>query len=496
MVSAAHTLPQPQAAPAIDARLLPSPLRYCSVSLRQVRRNGHRLDASAYDIASIKAQSQVKRCPYGWVYLWGKDGLVRDAFVGGRFKRIYTENKDDIPFFLPSDIENVYPTPSKYISAKTHAPLDELRVNKQMLLVSVSGTIGKASLVGDKLNGQVFSHDLLRILFKGEYDLGYTYAFFKTETGLRILQSNNYGAVIDHIEPEHLRNIPIPDAPEEVRRMIHEAVVSSYSLRDQSNGLLDQARQLLCDALRLPAKPRLAPRYYAPGAGFRCFSVPSSRLNRRLDASYHLPEAAEAVRLISAHAKEVTTLGDPRISKEIRVGNRFKRVYVQKQDGVAYLNGKAIMQLDPNGCEKKYLSLSMHGEQIRKQLTLQANTILITCSGTLGRVVIVPKHWQGWAATHDLIRLIAASDSIAGYIYCYLSSPLGQLLVKRGTYGAVVDHLEPMHIAEVPIPFLQDEAAQRRVNALVLEANELRYQAYLKEQEAVARMEGVLRAEA
>lgn len=239
-----------------------------------------------------------------------------------------------------------------------------------MLLVSVSGTIGKVSLVGDKLDGQVFSHDLLRILFKGKYDLGYTYAFFKTSAGLKILQSNNYGAVIDHIEPKHLCKIPIPNAPEEVKRQIHEAVVASYNLHDQSNALIDQAQQLLYDALQLPTKIRLSPQYYAPDAGFRCFSVPLSHLNRRLDASYHLPEAAEIVRLISRCAKEVTTLGNPRISKEIRVGNRFKRVYVQKADGVTYLNGKAIMQLDPNGCEKKYLSLSMHGEQIRKQLTL------------------------------------------------------------------------------------------------------------------------------
>lgn len=108
----------------VDARLLPSPLRYCTVSLRQVQKNGARLDASAYDIEAIKALCQVKHNPYGYVYLWGKDGLVKDAFIGGRFKRIYTENKENIPFFLPSGIENIYPSPSKYISTKTHAPLD------------------------------------------------------------------------------------------------------------------------------------------------------------------------------------------------------------------------------------------------------------------------------------------------------------------------------------------------------------------------------------
>lgn len=492
MVSAAQPLTQPQAAaPSTDARLLPSPLRFCSVSLRQVQRNGMRLDASAYDIDAIKALNLVHRNPYGWVCLWGCGGLVKDAYYPGRYKRIYTSEDSGEAFYLPSQLEEVYPHPTKYISHKTANLLSNDRIESNNLLLSRSGTIGKCAVSSKTTIGKLFSDDVIRVSFTGKYDLGYTYAFFKTETGLKILQSNNYGAVIDHIEPEHLSNIPIPNAPDNVKRQIHEAVVASYDLRDQSNVLIDQARQSLYDALRLPAKPRLTPQYYAD-AGFRCFFVPSSRLNRRLDASYHLPEAAEVVRLISRHAREVTTLGDPRISKEIRVGSRFKRVYVQKQDGVAYLNGKAIMQLDPNGCEKKYLSLSMHGEQIRKQLTLQANTILITCSGTLGKVVIVPKHWQGWATTHDIIRLIPCSDSIVGYIYCYLNCPLGQLLIKRGTYGAVVDHLEPMHIAEVPIPILQDEAAQLRINALVLKANELRYRSYLKEQEAITQIEEVL----
>ena len=84
--------------------------------------------------------------------------------------------------------------------------------------MTCSGTIGKTSLVGAKLDNQVFSHDLLRITFQHEYDLGYVYAFFNTETGLSILQSNNYGAVIDHIEPEHLQRIPIPNAPESMKR--------------------------------------------------------------------------------------------------------------------------------------------------------------------------------------------------------------------------------------------------------------------------------------
>lgn len=439
----------------------------------------------------MSALSVVRHSPYGWVYLWGRDGLVEDAYVGSRFKRIYTDNREDIPFFLPSDIEDIYPSPSKYISNKTRVNLEELRVHKGLLLVSVSGTIGKTSLVGKKLDKQVFSHDLLRVSFKGIYDLGYVYAYLNTETGLKLLQSNNYGAVVDHIEPEHLAKVPIPNAPEEIKRRIHVSIVASYDLRDQSNDLIDEAQHLLYEALDLPENPDLKPKYYAPDAGFRCFSMSSNELNGRFDASYHLPEIKEIHSLISKQAAEVTTLGDPRISKKIKVGNRFKRVYVNKGDGAVYLNGKAIGQLDPNGLEKKYLSLKIHAQQIREQLILKENMLLITCSGTLGKVVLVPKHWDGWIGTHDLIRVFAP-DTVSGYIYSYLSSSIGQKLLMRSAYGAVVDHIEPSHVSEVAIPLLKDKSLQSHINDLVLEANGLRYEAYLKEQDALSQMEKVL----
>ena len=414
--------------------LAPSPLRWCSISTEEVRNNAYRLDASAYDLEAMEALSRVYHSPYSWVYLWGENGLVEEAYVGNRFKRIYTENKTDIPFFLPSDIENVYPSPSKFISEQTEVNFDKLRVQKEMLLVSVSGTIGKTSLVGKKLVNQIFSHDLLRITFRGTYDLGYVYAYLNTEEGLKLLQSNNYGAVIDHIEPEHLKNLPIPNAPEEIKRSIHDAVI----------------------------------------------------------ASYHLPEIKEILSLISKQAAEVTTLGDPRISKEIILAGVFKRTYVNKDLGTPFLGGRDITQLAPK--VDKYLSYSVHKVRIHKELEVFENYILISDRGTIGKVQIVPKHWNGWAVSQNIIKLIPISSSIAGYIYIYLQTSLGQALIKRETYGSVVDMIDDNNVASIPIPLLKDNSMQSRINDLVLQANELRYQAYLKEQEALQQMEAVLKA--
>lgn len=471
--------------------LAPSPLRWCSISAEEIRRNSYRLDASAYDIESMEALSRVHDNPYGWVYLWGENGLVEEAYVGNRFKRIYTDNKEDIPFFLPSDIESVYPSPSKYISAKTQANLEELRVRKGMLLISVSGTIGKTSLVSRKLDNQVFSHDLLRVTFQGGYDLGYVYAYLNTSEGLGLLQSNNYGAVIDHVEPEHLTKLPIPNVPEEIKRSIHEAVVASYDLRDQSNDLIDEAQRLLYEALGLPEKMELKPKYYAPEAGFRCFTMPTNELNNRFDVSYHLPEIKEILSLISLQAAEVTTLGDPRVSKEIILPGRFKRIYVEKGKGVPFFGGKQLLQLDPSG--DKYLSKSGYATSTLEEICIKDGDILISARGTIGKISLAYRHWIGGYISDNIIR-VHCYESIQGYVYAYMSSWAGQAMLSREISGSVVDVIEPFNVSSIPIPLLADKATQSRINDLVLQANALRYEAYLKEQEALQQMEVVLKA--
>lgn len=56
----------------------------------------------------------------------------------------------------------------------------------------------------------------------------------------------------------------------------------------------------------------------------------------------------------------------------------------------------------------------------------------------------------------------------------------------------MVDEIDGAQLAGVAIPLLRDEAVQQCINDLVLEANALRYKAYLKEHEAIGRVEELL----
>jgi type I restriction enzyme S subunit len=190
---------------------------------------------------------------------------------------------------------------------------------------------------------------------------------------------------------------------------------------------------------------------------------------------------------LRTRASEVTTVGDARVSRNIILPGRFKRVYVEEGQGRVFIGGKQIHELDPYG--KKYLSLVHHGDRIKKQLELTENMTLITCSGTIGKVMLVPRHWSHWAASQHIIRVIPANNDIAGYLAVFLASDYGKQLITRFTYGSVVDEIDDNHVSQIPFPLLKDAAAQAEINGLALKSNDLRYQAYQLEREAMGVLE-------
>ena len=338
-------------------------------------------------------------------------------------------------------------------------------------------------LVGDTMDGKVFSHDLIRITCKNEGNTGYLYAFLHTKIGNALIRTNEYGAVVSHIEPEHLEPILIPDPPHVLKKQIHDLVVRSYALRDESNVLLDEAEALLYDTLNLPSLEKLRPVYFDNTIGLRNYAVKLSKLNGRLGASYHVPIVDAILRRLKKEATEITTIGDRRVSHRIILPGHFKRIYVNEGQGVPLFGGKQIHELYPTG--KKYLALSQYSDKLRNQILLEENMIMVTSKGTTGKVVLVPQHWDGCTMSSNVMSITPSSPKIAGYLHIFLSSSYGHELLIRNIYGAVVDIMEPCHLSEVPVPLLKDPKTQTEINRLALEANKKRTEAYHLEQEAI-----------
>lgn len=456
-------------------------LRWSTVSLSEVINKDYRLEANVFDIEGKHAREMVNNCKWNLRPLYGENGFA-DAYHRPRFKRAFVK-KSEFPIYQPSQINEIYPKPNTFISDSTKTDIDKLRVKNNQILLTCSGTVGDATLVSRTLDNSIFSHDLIRITTKDEADTGYLYAFLKTDIGNKIINTNIYGAIIKHIEPDHLKNVQVPDPDPDIKNYIHQKIIDSFDLRDQSNDLIDKAQILLKSELKLPPIEELKQELFKHNIEIINYGVKLNELSNRLDASYHVPIVDSVLDHINKYAEEVTLLGNEKISKKITLPGRFKRVYVEKGQGFVFFGGKQLYELDPSN--KKYLSLVHHNKRIKQELTLKQNMVVVTRSGTIGKVNIVPCHWEGWVLNEHVIRIAPKDENIAGYIYTWLSSEYGYELITRFTYGAVVDEIDDKQLGQVQIPLLKNKNIQKKINDLILEANKKRYEAYILEQDAL-----------
>lgn len=457
-------------------------LKWTTVDSKEVEQSKYRLEASVFNLEAKAAKEIINKCKYSTIPLIGIDGFVKKAHYGGRLKRKYISknNVDAIGFLGSSEMLQIKPMPEKYFSCKFEG-ISQLKVKKNSILISRSGTIGNLTIVNKTLSKFLISEHAIR-MEDVDYP-GYVYSFLRTNVGQLLIQSNVYGAVVDQIEPEHLASILIPNPDDLTKEAIHNKIIQSFSLRDISNDLIDQAEGLLMETLNLPPIDQIKENNFIKNAGIKNYNVPLNFLDDRFDASYHLPIVNSIIDILLDNTDQVYSLGDERISTEIILPGRFKRVYVEEGEGTVFLGGKQIYELDPGN--KKYLSVKKHEGRIERELFLHENMIAITCSGTIGKVNIIPKHWENWTMSQHVLRIVPKTSEIAGYLYTWLNSEYGRILIERHIYGSVVDEIDDRHISKVPIPLLKDKELMIEINNLVLKANKLRSEAYYLEQEAI-----------
>ena len=206
----------------------------------------------------------------------------------------------------------------------------------------------------------------------------------------------------------------------------------------------------------------------------------------RFDASYHLSEGEEVKRLINASPYRLLKVSDA--SKDIFIGNRAKRVYVKKRShGTPFLSSSDILQAD---LENVKIASNKYTPNI-EQMKLQKGWTLISRSGTIGNCAFAnAKHAQK-LASEDVIRLVPNNILREGVVYAYLASKYGHSLLTQGTFGAVIQHIEPDFVGSLPIPNFP-ESFQKEVDDLIQESARLREEATVALEEAIKIFDNIL----
>jgi len=205
-----------------------------------------RLDAHFYNPLARLAMKNIKGCG---VVVKSLINLTERIFFGNRSKRNYVELDRGIPFLSGKNIIQIRPE-LKYTSRSQTENIQELLLERDWILVTRSGTIGRTCFVWKNYENYAASEHIIRIVpKKNKIDPGYLYAFLATEYGYEQILRHRHGSVIDEITDSQLGQVLVPIPTEKEQKRIGDKVRAAFEKRADAIRLEDEAQQILMNAL-------------------------------------------------------------------------------------------------------------------------------------------------------------------------------------------------------------------------------------------------------
>ena len=453
---------------------------------------GYRLDCQPYLGGALETKILLDRLPLRKDKLHtltaGFDGGI---YNGPQFVRNYLDSPEfGVPFLTGSsmqlaDLSNV----SLLSKRDAQGPrLKHLEIKPRMSLISCSGTIGKMAYARPDMAGMWSSQDILKVVpDSNKVPPGYLYAYLCSKFGIPLIASGTYGAIIQHLEPEHIANLPVPRLGDAIEREIHDLIEEAAQLRTKATRRKHEAVDAfidLCQVSRLGSlnndpTPRLG-------------HALSTQLAERMDCTYYIAPCAEARAAFDTAGARCQSKSLGQVA-EVFVPTIFKRAYAgDPEQGYPYITGADVFCIKP--VSNQYLMRSVTHEN---RLLLEAGMILIHEAGQryglVGHAVVVGRTLNGFACTNNMVRLVPNDPADSGFIFAALCSEHGIRLLKREAAGSSIPHLDGTRVANIEIPW-PDKGIRRKIAALAHDARDSWDRADECEREADAKLVNALTA--
>lgn len=415
-----------------------------------------RLDASFHLSDGPLTKLKLRKSPYPITFL--RDECDR-IFSGNIFKRTFVSDpKHGWPYLTGSDMIKSDISSGKYISKKHTAQVDNLRINKSWILISCSGTLGNTVFTNDDFEGRVGTHDLIRAIPNEKNTLkGYLYAYLSSKFGYGLLTQSSYGGVVKHIEPQHIKDLPIPILPKPKQQEIHNLIVEASNLRIDGNCLMMKIQSDLLQKCGLNKLNLDDYEYYGthyPNREARVFTVKKTNLSSVSFKAFNYSKKLNEIKTELERSVKTLPLRDVIHEKGIYHSSAFKRVEL-KNGGVELLSQKDIFKFHISG--KKISKIFPKTTDVAEE-----NEILISGVGSMGegdafcRTILAKDSVIGKVVAGEFLRMKAKKIPY-GYLYSWLSSELVYRLLR--SYGTGTTLIRPIEkfVSKIPVPIFDNE---------------------------------------
>lgn len=445
------------------------------VRLDNIKPIQFRFDASYHLSEGEEVKRLINASPYRLLKV---SDASKDIFIGNRAKRVYVKKRSHgTPFLsssdiLQADLENV-----KIASNKYTPNIEQMKLQKGWTLISRSGTIGNCAFANAKHAQKLASEDVIRLVPNNILREGVVYAYLASKYGHSLLTQGTFGAVIQHIEPDFVGSLPIPDFPKAFQKEVDDLIQESARLREEATEVLDKAKAVLSDYINVSFEKE-----YFKTAVVSSIDIWDS-LQHRLDPPAIMNDGVKTMQDVTAKMAH-TTIGN--INGKVYRPGIFKRNYVS--NGIPYIKGSEIFLTNPfRRCDQLSRTLTPFIDE----MSMKEGQILITCAGSVGDIKLITKEYEDKKSigSQDIIRLESNDELYTKeYLFVYLQQPFVYDYIQSMKYGSVIERIEPFHIESIPVIEPTKEVGEEITN-IVGRYMDCTYRAFKCEEKAISMVE-------
>jgi len=127
--------------------------------------------------------------------------------------------------------------------------------------------------------------------------------------------------------------------------------------------------------------------------------------------------------------------------------NRLKGIVVPSEKGVPFLSAGQVFEARPS--PRKWLSLQKTPDAANR--FVEGGVLLLSCSGTVGKVLAAYRPHTKTLITHDLLRIEPPRGPGRGWLYAYMRTKTFVAMATGAKYGHMIKHLEAKHVSALPV---------------------------------------------
>ncbi|MGV6825535.1 MAG: methylation-associated defense system restriction endonuclease subunit S MAD5 [bacterium] len=435
-----------------------------------LQENGRRLDCGPYMSGAIEARELLKKHKTESLESL-TSGYNGGIYNGPQFVRNYVDDPAyGVPFLTTSTMLQADMTNLPMISSKdAHSTkLSYLEVKEGMTLITCSGSIGRMAYTRKDMAGCWSNQDIMKVVAdQRKIKPGYLFTYLSSRFGVPIVISGTYGAIIQHIEPHHIADLPVPRLGT-VEDQAHDLTQRAANLRNEAINQIMNATSEYVAAARLKDISSVEWHKQSRKLGF----ATALRNANSLRAVNFVPLNKELEAYVKT-TKEWAYIGDLTLPGTLRTGPRFKRIdsIPDPEFGVELLGQRDCFTIRPDGrwIAKKYLPKD-------ELMFLPEGSTMIAARGGLddsnsfARCQFIAGKRTRYAYSQDFLRVIPRQDKILpGCLFAFLRSEMAFRMLRGYSIGSIQQEYHPDMVKWLPIPLVDSDTASH-VNELVTDA--------------------------